>query len=247
MTSCGNLWSEIMRSQIIRAAIFGLLSFGIAGTVSAAPITDADYVDDFASPAPSSGWSYLWNGSGAIGNSANYDALIYNAGQGWYTTTGGPVPNPAPGSFGIIGDGFAHPGSGFGIDRYAIAAYTVSAAGSYSLTDSFAVRGDPNGGTGVQILVNVNNGGFLLDTLVGTGGPTDFTSVSLDTSLGSLDIGDTIYVSIGPNDSEFFDSTNLDYTITMQAAPPSISEPGTLALFGLGLVGVGFARSRKTA
>ena len=138
-----------MKSQVIRVAFFGLLSLGIAGSVSAAPITVADYTDDFTSPTPSSGWSYLWNEFGAIGNSANYDSLIYNASQGWYTTTGAPVPNPEPGSFGIIGKGFAHPGSGFGIDRYAIAGYTVSAAGSYSLTDSFAVRGDPNGGNGV--------------------------------------------------------------------------------------------------
>ena len=239
-----------MKSQIIRAAFFGLLSLGIAGSVSAAPITVADYVDDFSSSAPSSGWTYLWNEFGAIGNSANYDSLIYNASQGWYTSTGNPVPNPTPGAFVIIGNGFAHPGSGFGpFDRYAIAAYTVNAAGTYSLTDSYAVRGDPEGwkGDGAQILVNVNNGGFLLNTLVGSGGPSDITPVSLDISLGYLDIGDTIYVSIGPNGSEYFDSTNLDYTIKMEPVPPAIAEPGTFILFGLGLAGLGYARRRKIA
>ena len=80
---------------------------------------------------------------------------------------------------------------------------------------------------------------------MGSSGKLDFTSASLDTSLGYLDIGDTIYVSIGPNDSEFFDSTKLDYTITMESAPPGIPEPGTLALFGVGLAGLGVARRKR--
>ena len=46
------------------------------------------------------------------------------------------------------------------------------------------------------------------------------------------------------------DALELDNLIFTEIAPTPtapVSEPGTLALFGLGLMGLGFARRRKTA
>ncbi|NJS38341.1 MAG: hypothetical protein HC783_04230, partial [Rhodobacteraceae bacterium] len=48
----------------------------------------ADFQDAFQGGSPATGWSYLWNQGGAIGNSANYAALQWNGTN--YDSDGAP-------------------------------------------------------------------------------------------------------------------------------------------------------------
>src|ERR1700690_2233709 len=88
---------------------------------------------DYSTPTPASGWSYLWNDNGAIGNPANYDALSYNGGV--YSPGGLALPTAAPGNFLFLGGaGSLQPGAAEGqggnaVERFVIAAFTLSGGG----------------------------------------------------------------------------------------------------------------------
>jgi hypothetical protein len=95
------------------------------------------------------------------------------------------------------------------------------------------------GGSLDYILPDVSNGLDSFYGVIDTG--LAFTSVTLTNSR----VGDVVYydnvqsgtapvIVVGPGPGP-------------SPGPSAVSEPGTLALFGLGLVGLGFARRRKTA
>ena len=89
-----------------------------------------------------------------------------------------------------LGASFAHPGPGISQgeadDRFAIAAFTASEAGNYSITDSFIIR-DGAFGDGLKVSLHVNDQPVihLLSLPVASSG-------NFDTDLGSLSAGDTI-------------------------------------------------------
>ena len=94
---------------------------------------------------------------------------------------------------------------------------------------------------GVELRVFINDMMTpLFSSLVGSAGPGDLSPMFFDMALGQLSPGDVIYVAIGPNGSDQFDSVNLDFTIEK-----AVPEPGTLALFALGLAGLGVARRKR--
>jgi hypothetical protein len=95
----------------------------------------ADYQTDFAYPSPAAGWSYLWNANGAIGTASNYVPLVADgASPARYETqdqTPDAFPDAPPGSSLSATATTLIPGQGTAqnaIERYVIAAYTISAA-----------------------------------------------------------------------------------------------------------------------
>ena len=171
-----------------------------------------NYSDEFQGDPPSSGWSYLWNSGGAIGNSANYSAMAWN---GVYYDSDG-VDNGLPdagnlawGNLTATG-GHTGPSSGQGQahNRYVIAAYTVSVAGDYAIVNSDFTDSNSGCGDGAELKVYLNNT-LMVDTSFPNGGSTTF-----NVSLGSLSAGDVIYVAAGPGDShDFCDGFSWDFDI----------------------------------
>ncbi|MEM8947043.1 MAG: hypothetical protein AAGD11_17845 [Planctomycetota bacterium] len=180
----------------------------------------ADYIDDYAAPAAPAGWQYLWNQNGDFGTPGSYSAMTHDS---WRYRPSASVDFP------YLGATFAHPGSGVdesdsgGIDRYAIAAYTVSEAGHYEITDSLITR-DGEFGDGVEVSVHVNQQPVteLLSLAPSSSG-------NFDTVLGNLSSGDTIYVGIGPDgpgggSSKGNDGVSFDFSISLgEVAPVTVS------------------------
>jgi len=176
----------------------------------------ADYVDDYATPTPAANWQYLWNQNGEFGTSSNYSVMTRDS---WRYRPSATV------SFPYLGATFAHPGSGVdeadsgGIDRYAIAAFTVTEAGTYEITDSLITRNGASG-DGVEVSVHINDqpASQLLSLAPASSG--NFNSV-----LGNLEVGDTIYVGVGPDgpgagSSKGNDGVGFDFSITLGATAP---------------------------
>ena len=233
--------SRRMKGKLISIVLISLLSIGFTTPASAALLRVADFADDFASPTPAPGWQYLWNSGGAVGNPTNYSSLFFCAvcPNSEYTTDGNLFPAASPGQFTLISPGGAHPGPGLGTPntgdplgfaRYAIAAFTVSADGVYSLVDTLANRLDLRS-NGFEILVHVNGDAPVFNSVFADNG-------EFNLSLGQLLAGDTIYVALGANGSDLFDSVELDFTIALTVdSVPLVSEVilfGTSTGFGSG-------------
>jgi VCBS repeat-containing protein len=186
----------------------------------------ADYRDDYQAVTPNPGWAYRWNSTQAIGNSAGYANLLWSPTATHYNTHGGNLPNGNPGQFGFLGGTGGHPaagtaelGGGANFDRYVMGAYTVSSGGQYSIANSFANR---NAGPGLlDIRVYVNNALKLQTTQA-------VVNQNFNTNLGSLVMGDTIYVAIGPQGTHGSDSFTLDYSIVKEAIITSVVNPSAL-------------------
>ena len=212
----------------------------------------ANFQDDFQPGAPATGWKYAWDPKGKVGQQSAYLPLVWsNSAQG-YNTTGGAttVPNPKAHSDDFLvlaGDG-GHPGQ----SKYMpMAGYTIQAddgAGFYRLTDTSIqlANGVPQPkDDGLQVLVYVN------DTLIGSpqsvlpgGGLTSF-----DRTLGSLNVGDTIWVMLNPlknNNNDYFVNFNFSLEKLVYYAQSAITgaslqlggavpEPSTAALLIIAL------------
>jgi len=89
-------------------------------TLSIGSTRIADYGDEFRTTGPSSGWRYLYNSGGALGNPANYTALTMSGGQ--YVASSGsraigqstpdPVTYPQTPPFPAMPATFVRPGWG---------------------------------------------------------------------------------------------------------------------------------------
>lgn len=231
-------FADSRRLAAAAATLIGICAALLPGNAARAQIVVATYSTDFQAPTPTTGWNYLYNRNGAITNSANFVSLVGNANAGnpVYTVDGNPsLPRAAPGSFVFFGSTGGHPGQGAvenagGFDVYAIAAYTVSAPGSYAITNS-SINRPSSSGVSVEIRVFVNNNAPLVSNSVGQ------STINFNTGLGNLTPGDLIYVAVGPNLSHGFDSFNFNYSITnnsVVAAP----EPGAIVLVASGLLPV---------
>lgn len=192
----------------------------------------ADYVDDFRSETPLSGWRYLWNaptnwqsGSspgnlsfGSINNPFNFQPLQSTGESGRWTADGDSLgTNNPPANFLQLGRGFGVPGAPNGLsfesqenrlDRYAITSFTVANSGNYSLTDSRLQAVVANNLDGVEVRVFVNSDPYLLSRRSFAGNQVDF-----DTDLGFLRAGDEIYVAYGANNSHLQDFFLTDFSI----------------------------------
>jgi len=219
----------------------------VTGTQSASaipsPVPVADYRADYQTVTFPTGWKYMWNSAGAIGNSANYTNLLWNTTQYASNATPG-LPDPAPANFLSLSGLGGHPGMGAsqggsgGISRYAIAAYTVTNPGNYTISDSTWSVLNPSA-TATQVRVYVNNVLSSTTSLPNGGGTTSFNG-----SLGALLGGDVIYVAEGGVTSGDFGSFQWDFTINQIVQLP---EPSSLLLTGMFLVPLLRRRRERSA
>jgi hypothetical protein len=199
--------------------------------------------------SPASGWEYLWNRDGVIGDPSHYVFLLPTTNSSYYYDADGidglagadepasfvymgvlDSTRPTPGvPGGHPGRGFSMPTSG-GIERYAIAAFTIPTSGNVSIVNSLLTNADTSS-DGLHLRVYAGNSataayeGYTLPGLD--------SSLGFDTSLGYLAAGEKIYVGIGGNGDEFYDTFRLRYTIdvTVVPAPSSLT-----CLIGIGVM-----------
>lgn len=172
----------------------------------------ADYVDDFNGTTATAGWSYLWNANGAIGDAANYIPLL-PTGTTWDSDGSTGVPDAtdlAWGNFSPVGGHVGRSqGQGQPVDRYVIAAYTISQAGEYFLTDTEYVDGNSGCGDGAVIEIYVNN------TLITSSSFPNGGSTTFDVNLGTLGVGDVVYIAAGPGpNNDSCDGFTWDFSIS---------------------------------
>ncbi len=161
------------------------------------------------------GWDYMWNATGAIGTAAgNYSSLMWWSGQNHYNRDGaGNLPRANPCAWANLNATGGHPGrgtaQGAGVDRFAIAAYTVQAgeSGFVALTNS-SVAVPSGSSNGVEFRVYVND--TLVRRLTRSGGGATF---NLNGFLGYLNVGDRVFVCGGPNTTDGYDSFNLAFRL----------------------------------
>ena len=213
------------------AAAVGAFALGGA-TVSQAAVV-AWFQADMRPGSPALGWEYLWNKNGPIGNPANYSPLLPTTNSSYYYDADGvdglpgagepaayvylgvldpsrPFPG-APG--GVPGHGYLQPGTD-GIERFAIAAYTLASTGLTSIVASQLLNADESR-DGLHLLVYAGNDALpQIDTYTA---PGQGNYVTFDTALGWRTAGDTIYVAVGANGDDFFDTFRLSYS---RSAPP---------------------------
>lgn len=222
-----------------------------AGSATAAVI--ADFSAEFptstlgagqpfsGSESPSAGWNYMWNPTGAIGTASSYQSLVTNT-IATFPGFGGTSPmftnvgnvafnNAGQGNyqFGRVALTSFHPGVFVsGTDYRGIIAYTIQAgeAGTVSITNSSFAKLVTTSSNGVDLDIYVN------DTLMGAFSKDGFngTSSNFNGSLGTLSVGDTVYVMIGNNGNGNNDASVIDFQLE------SVPEPSAALLGGLGLL-----------
>ena len=229
-----------MSYRLVPCLIVALLAVAPAQTFGLTTI--ADYNVNFQGPVPATGWKYQWNSGGVIGNNANYTNLLFAAADNRYDSNGLPgLPDPDPAAFVLLNSTGGHPGRGSaqagGLDRYAIASFTVTESGDYAITDSF-VNSIDLAGNGGDVFIHVNSGGVLGRYFFTANGQ----NFNFDTFLGALNAGDTIFVGIGPNGADGNDSFAFDFSVTQIF---SIPEPASLSLLALAAGALGVRRRSR--
>jgi hypothetical protein len=171
---------------------------------------------DFQPEQPKPGWGYYWNANGPIGDPGGYAQLRWN-GKLYAAAEPTQYPAPAPARYLRLTRGSGHPGQGtsqgreVGNDeeRAVIMAFTVPQAGHYRIANSYLSRqvGPRSGNVHLQVFVNDQEMGPDLYCRSREG-------IAFDRDLGLLAAGATIYVSVGPDETDVDDSFDLDFSIT---------------------------------
>ena len=218
--------------------VFRAVTLGIALSALCGAGVIADLVSDFQPVAFPPGWQYLRN-TGPIGTSANYVQLLWDVGSDRYDVTGAGTPAVVPTGLDytqLTSSGTTHPGQGIAQgapeNRYFIAAYTVQAGENGLVSVSGTLTGLDRSGAGG------NSNGWDIRVFVGdtqAGGtqifPWSTSAGPFAQALGLLDVGDEIYVALGPNGSHLFDSARLSLQLTSSTIP----EPTTILTCALGM------------
>lgn len=213
------------RSRTALAYVTAILAFAFSVLHSSAEVI-ADYGDDFQAGTPSAGWSYYWNApqgrplepdqssAPLLSSVTNFTELL-PAGL-LYTPDGNEdfEDDPSVGYLFCEASG-GHPGLGgleiaggpVGVDRYAIAGYSVAIEGYYRLTATSIQLKDTRS-NGIRMVVMEPGPEIHLQTVV-----LDGESSSFDCDLGHIPAGGEILVAVGPNGHSGFDTYSLDYSI----------------------------------
>jgi hypothetical protein len=212
----------------------------LAMAVSVQADVVANYGADFeADGTPKSGWSYMWNAAGPIGNAAGYVPLVYDTtGVGGYQTqNNGLWPDAAPGSYTRATATTVFPGQSAaqaadGIQRYIILAYTFSpadiATNGNSLkfhTYEFVIPQDTPGNIDVWAF---KNNDFLFTFPGGFPPGTTFSDAIFgpDYDFGTVQAGDTLYIALGAQGAYTGQPLSVAYTLAL------VPEPSALMLIG---------------
>jgi hypothetical protein len=191
----------------------------------------ADYADDYSTGTFPAGWEYLWNAppswdgstasdesGGPITSLADYE-LLQPSDAYWTADGDGSSATGSPSRSLRLTSGGGHPGWGStqGVqndqDRYAIAAYTIQPGDIPSnnwpvfITDSNLGVGSSNS-AGVEARVSVRDTAPVISRIIAGG-----TSAGFDGYLGTVDVGDTVYVGFGPDGSAISDGFNHDFSL----------------------------------
>jgi hypothetical protein len=174
----------------------------------------ASFRNDFQPSQPKPGWRYCWNRDAPLDDTNYYVDLVWN-GQ-LYATTNTPLPALPPGRYLRLSRGTGHPGqgpsqttaSGAQEERAVIIAFSVPQAGRYVLARSFISRhaGGKSGSVHLKVFAKGSPVGAELYCRT-----TD--QLPFDRELGQLATGDTIYVCIGPDETDQDDSFDVDFAI----------------------------------
>ncbi len=203
---------------------------------SIAPIVAADYQGDFQGVSFPQNWEYLWNApegwvastpgqnNGSPGDKqtglitdhpGTFDALNWNT-NAWTPDSDLAGDNSDPANFLKLRQTAGAPGNrSGGVDRFAIAAFEIQDSGFYTIEDSLIGLANSTSSTdGVAYRVFVNDQAPL-ESGIATGSIAAGQSAYgyFDTELGFLKTGDNVYVAIGSNITDSFDSFELDYSI----------------------------------
>jgi hypothetical protein len=181
------------------------------GTQTAqASVVVASFLADFQPEQPKQGWHYYWNDNGPVGDTNAYAELHWNGSR--YYVPSDPVP-PA-GRYVQLSNRNGHTGQGPAQnirddnEHAVVLAFTVAEAGRYVIRDSFISRNDGPTGGAVHLRVFVNDREVGADLYCRTR-----EKISFDRGLGKLARGDSIYVCIGPGESDYHDSFTTDFSI----------------------------------
>lgn len=232
-----------------RALMTGAILLALHGHANAAII--ASLIGDFTSPVFPIGWQYLRN-TGPIGTSATYSPLLWDAAMAFYDVNPGTFPDIPPvwGDYTLLAATFAHPGpgtvQGAALNQYLVVAYTLQPgeAGSIDLVNGSLAGIDP---TGTSNGWDVRT--FVGDSEVGPAILFDWSAspAAFSRSLGIMNVGDTLYVGLGPRGDHLFDSAAFDFTLTSTPVeePAPVPEPASAAL-AIGLATAFGARRRSS-
>ena len=180
----------------------------------------AGFNDDFSGGSPGAGWSYLWNPTSVLGDSASYQALPWAGGSQYTAGTGSP--SILQYNWGQATASFVGPGPGIqdgaAADRYAIGRYTVANDGTYFLVNTAATVLNATCSDGIEIVVLVNDVSVASNIVAGQ------SQVDFDLTLGALSAGDSVDVAIGPNGNAGCDFSGVDWDIAYLPASVGGSE-----------------------
>src|SRR5437764_1241076 len=220
----GRPTDEVRRGKMLaktRLRILLLLMLGssaglemmLSAPSSPSTVTVGSFRKQFRPGFPRPGWRYLWNESAEIGRTNGYRDLVWN-GRDYGSDENPEFPRAAPAGWVNISRVGGHPGhgkqQGADFDIYAIAAFTVTDAGSYVITNSFVMRDDGDHLGDINLRVFVNEQSIGPQIIVNTK-----THQPFDRSLGTLQRGDTLYVAIGPNGRDYNDHFVMDFSIVI--------------------------------
>lgn len=169
----------------------------------------ANFYDDFAGE----NWSYTWNQNSVIGDRSGYVDLAWNG----YDFRSGESTYPATSElgYGFIGPRSAHPGNGVNqavSDRFVIAGYTVDLPGSYQLKEASVehlVSSCSAWSNGLEVRVYVD------DDLIDTFTVAKESLSSINTNLGAVTSGQTVFVAVGPNGTAGCDRFSVNFDLVM--------------------------------